>query len=219
VQVTENVFQLDAAKRSHVFLIETEHAFLIDTGMPALAGQILSELRSLEVSPGDIRAILLTHHDVDHIGNAKQLQDSTGAELWAPAEDVSYITGEKKRPGIKHIIETIIRPQRPDVTGTYDTNWPYDDIHVLQASGHTPGHTIFQFQNVVFTGDLFKFTNGRFRLFPEYMNWNQAEAENSLSLLKTLTFDFLCPSHGDPVRNRPDLQAFLNRFDHNSNQD
>ena len=144
MQVTESVFQLDAAKRSHIFLIKAEQAFLIDTGMPGTAGQILSELRSLGVSPGDIRAILLTHHDVDHIGNAKQLQDATGAELWAAAEDVPYIAGDKKRPGVKHIIETIIRPQKPDITGTYDTNWPYSAIHVLQAPGHTPGHTIFQ---------------------------------------------------------------------------
>jgi glyoxylase-like metal-dependent hydrolase (beta-lactamase superfamily II) len=219
MQVTESVFQLDAAKRSHVFLIKTEQVFLIDTGMPGLTGQILSELKSLGVSSGDIRAILLTHHDVDHIGNAKQLQGATGAELWAPAEDASYIVNERKRPGIKHMIETIIKPQRPDITGTYDTNWLYNKIHVLHAPGHTPGHTIFQFQNVVFTGDLFKFIKGRFRLFPEYMNWNQAEAENSLSLLKALTFDCLCPSHGDPVRSGPELQAFLNRFNPNNNHD
>lgn len=219
MQVTESVFQLDTAKRSHVFLIKTKQAFLIDTGMPGLTGQILSELKSFGVSPSDIRAILLTHHDVDHIGNAKQLQDATGAEIWAPAEDVPYISGEKKRPGIKYIIEMIIRPQRPDVTNIYDTNWPYNAIHVLHAPGHTPGHTIFQFQNVVFTGDLFKFINGRFRLFPKYMNWNQSEAENSLSLLKALRFDCLCPSHGDPVRNGPELQDFLNRFDSNRNHD
>ena len=218
VRITENVFQLNAAKRSHVFLIRADQSFLIDTGLPGHAGQILSELRTLGVSPHDVHAILLTHHDIDLFGNAKLLQKATGAELWAPAEDVPYIDGDKKRPGIKHIIETIVRPQKPDVTGTYDANWPYDDIRVLRAPGHTPGHTIFQFQNVVFTGDLFKFINGRFQLFPKYMNWNHAEAEKSLSLLRTLTFECLCPSHGDPVHNGPELQAFLNRFDTNSDQ-
>lgn len=103
-KITENVFQLDATKRSHVFLIKADQSFLIDMGMPGHAGQILSELRKLGVSPSNIRAILLTHHDVDHIGNAKQLQEATGTELWAPAEDVPYIIGEKKRPGVKHII-------------------------------------------------------------------------------------------------------------------
>lgn len=68
MQVTESVFQLDSAKRSHIFLIKAEQAFLIDTGLPGLTGQILSELRGLGVSPCDNHAILLTHHDVDHIG-------------------------------------------------------------------------------------------------------------------------------------------------------
>ncbi|MGW8115243.1 hypothetical protein ACVS9P_08775 [Caproicibacterium sp. NSD3] len=77
--------------------------------------------------------------------------------MGTPVEDVSYIIGEKKRPGIKHIIETIVKPQRPTVAGTYGTNWPFNDIH---ASGHTPGHTIFQDQNIVFTGNLFKFIDG-----------------------------------------------------------
>lgn len=65
--------------------------FLIDTGMPGHAEQILSELRGLGISPCDIRAIFLTHHDVDHIGNAEYLRQATGAELWAPKEDIPYI--------------------------------------------------------------------------------------------------------------------------------
>lgn len=213
MKITENVFQLDATKRSHVFLIKADQSFLIDTGMPGHAGQILSELRKLGVSPSNIRAILLTHHDVDHIGNAKQLQEATGTELWAPAEDVPYIIGEKKRPGIKHIIESIIRLQKPAVTGIYDTAWPYKNIHVLHAPGHTPGHTIFQFQDVVFTGDLFKYIGGHFRTFPELMNWDQDKAKESLSSLKRLELEWLCPSHGAPVRNGPELQGFLTKYD------
>jgi glyoxylase-like metal-dependent hydrolase (beta-lactamase superfamily II) len=209
LRITENVFQLEAAKRSHVFLVRTEEAFLIDTGMPGLSEKILEEIRSLGIDPGDVRMILLTHHDVDHIGNAKRLQEATGAKLWAPSEDIPYIIGEKRRHGVKHLIETVVRPRKPAVTGIYSADWPYSDIHVLHAPGHTPGHTIFQVRDIVFTGDLFKFIHGRFELFPEFMNWNQNEAIKSLSMLKNLEFEWLCPSHGSPVRNGPELQDFL----------
>lgn len=211
MKITEDVFQLDTTKRSHVFLVRMRETFLIDTGMPGLSGPILEEISSLGVAPGDIRAILLTHHDVDHIGNAKALQEATGAALWAAEEDIPYIRGEKKRPGVKHLIETIVKPLMPAVTGTYGGDWPYADIHVLHAPGHTPGHTIFQVQNVVFTGDLFKFINSRFRLFSGYMNWNPGEAKNSIFLLKNLPCDWFCPSHGDPVRNGPELREFLKK--------
>ena len=120
--------------------------------------------------------------------------------------------GQKNRPGVKHLIESIVRPQMPVITGTYDQEWPYGTIYVLPAPGHTPGHTIFQIQNVIFTGDLFKCANGHLRSFPMPMNWNQDELQKSLSNLRNLEFDWLCPSHGDPIRNGPQLQSFLAKF-------
>ena len=186
--------------------------FLIDTGMPGLTDKILTEIQCLGVSQSDIHAILLTHHDVDHIGNANQLQKATGAELWAPVEDIPFIDGEKNRPGVKHLIESIVRPQKPVITGTYGQSWPYSTIHVLHTPGHTPGHTIFQIQNVIFTGDLFKFVDGYLRCFPMAMNWNQDELQKSLSTLRNLEFEWLCPSHGDPIQNGPQLQSFLAKF-------
>ncbi len=209
MKINETVVQLETTKGSHAFLVLTKQIVLIDTGMPGLAGKILTELQSLGISAREIQAILLTHHDVDHIGNAKQLQEATGAELWAPAEDVPYITGEKKRPGVKHWIEMLVRPQKPTITHLYGTDWPYRDISVLHAPGHTPGHTVFQIRDVVFTGDLFKFVLGRFRTFPALMNWDQEQAMESLASLRRLQFEWLCPSHGSPVRNGPKLQEFL----------
>lgn len=208
---------LETTKQSHAFLVRTGDVFLIDTGMPGHAEQILEEIRHLGIFPDDIRAILLTHHDVDHIGNAQVLQKATGAELWAPLEDMPYIIGVKKRPGVKHLIETIVRPPIPTVTGIYGKHWPYADIRVMCAPGHTPGHTIFQIRNVVFTGDLFKFKKGRFRIFPGYMNWDSTQSIHSLSLLNTLTFEWLCPSHGDPVCNGPKLRDFLKKVTGNLN--
>ncbi len=209
--ITENVFQLDSTKRSHAFLVRAGGLFLVDTGMPGLAEQILEEIRQLGVSPNEIRAILLTHHDVDHSGNAEYLRQATGAELWAPEADVSFLVGKEKRPGVKHLIETFVRPQKPTVTGTYGADWPYRSIRVLPAPGHTPGHTIFQASNVVLAGDLFQYRNGRFGLLPNRMNWNRQETKKSLLVLSRLEFEWVCPAHGDPVRNGPALRNFLAR--------
>lgn len=90
---------------------------------------------------------------------------------------------------------------------------PYKNIRVLHAPGHMPGHTIFQFQDIVFTGDLFKYIGGHFPTFPEFMNWDQAQAKESLSSLKHLEFEWLCPSHVSPVHNGPELQEFLTKYD------
>lgn len=213
MKITDAVFQLDAAKRSHVFLIKASETFLIDTGMPGLSRRILSEILRLGTNPCDIRAILLTHHDVDHIGNAQQLQNATGAELWASSEDLPYITGEKSRPGVKRLIEEIVRPRKPVMTETYGPSWPFHDIQFRHAPGHTPGHTIFQFESVVFTGDLFKYKDGRFRPFSKFMNWDEEKARKSLSILKGMEFEWACPSHGSPISNGRELQNFLAMYD------
>jgi glyoxylase-like metal-dependent hydrolase (beta-lactamase superfamily II) len=212
MKIAENIFQLECAKRSHVFLILCDEPTLIDTGMPKLADEILKEIRSLGVAPKELKTILLTHHDVDHVGNAKQLQQATGAALWAPERDIPYIRGEKKRPGVKRLVSAALRPQTPAVTGTYVNGQRFGGIQAFHTPGHTPGHTIFVLDRVVFTGDLFKFIDGRFRLFHGYMNWNQEEVKKSLAFLKTLRFDWLCPSHGDPVKDGEAVKEFLARF-------
>ena len=215
LKITDSVFQLDATKRSHAFLVKADEIFLIDTGMPDLSRRILSEIRRLGTDPCDIRAILLTHHDVDHIGNAQQLQNATGAELWASSEDLPYIyiAGEKSRPRVKRLIEAIVRPGKPVVTETYGPSWPFHDVQFRHAPGHTPGHTIFQFGSAVFTGDLFKYNHGRFRSFSKLMNWDEEKAQKSLSILKGMKFEWACPSHGSPIRNGRELQKFLAMYD------
>lgn len=71
--ITDSVYMLDSAPSSHVFLVRGAEKILIDTGMPGLSKSIIGELAALGVDIKSIDKILLTHHDVDHIGNTKAL--------------------------------------------------------------------------------------------------------------------------------------------------
>ncbi|MCL4352821.1 MAG: MBL fold metallo-hydrolase, partial [Firmicutes bacterium] len=73
--ITKGVIMLESSASSHVFLIQSDENLLIDTGNPGAFAAIWSELRSLGCD--SIAHILLTHHDVDHIGNAQRLQQET----------------------------------------------------------------------------------------------------------------------------------------------
>ncbi|MBC3889550.1 MBL fold metallo-hydrolase [Acetobacterium paludosum] len=96
MQIVKNVYQLDCSRRGHVLLIKSsDESILIDTGMPGPEKKIISEIESLDVPIQTIQKILLTHHDVDHIGNTKELQEATQAELWAPKEDPLYCRDPK----------------------------------------------------------------------------------------------------------------------------
>lgn len=207
MKITENVYQLDSAKGSHVFLIKGEENILIDSGMPGGAERILAELKAVGAFP--ISFILLTHHDVDHTGNAARIQEETGAQVFAPEKDIPYIMGEKKRPGIKRAVGALMKVKKPHIEGNYYERGSFGEIRTIFAPGHTPGHTIFQYRDVVFTGDLFRAKNGQMNVMPGFMNWDTDEVKKSIALLKGIEFDWLLPSHGEPVKNGPEVKAFL----------
>jgi glyoxylase-like metal-dependent hydrolase (beta-lactamase superfamily II) len=212
MKITDNVYMLDTTAASRAYLVLGEENILIDTGMPGAAKQIRREIEGLGIDIKSIRKILLTHHDVDHLGNAKALLGASKAGLWAPAPDVPYITGEKKRPGVKRVVSVLMRAPKPPVTGTYDRRQNFGGIRAISAPGHTPGHTIFQYHGVVFAGDLLQTRGGKISLLPPFMNWDMNDVKKSVALLKTLEFEWLCPAHGAPVKHDAALDEFLRQF-------
>lgn len=210
MEITNGVIMLKASPQAHVFLIPGKENMLVDTGLPGEGKKILAELVSIGVSPGTIQKILLTHHDVDHIGNLKILAEATGAQIFAPEEDIPYITGEKSRPGIKKIVGVLMRPRIPNGIIPYGQESP-DGIRVIHAPGHTPGHVILLYENVLFAGDLMRTIKGAPAPMANFMNWDSALAAKSISLLKTLGFDWLCPAHGAPLQ-KAGLIEFLKDY-------
>lgn len=200
LEITGNVTMLGSSKFSHVFLLKGSHNYLIDTGMPGQGEKILNELNKLGIPPISIEAIFLTHHDVDHTGNAQMLQEATNAKVYAPVEDVPYIMGEKQRPGIKRFITFFTKPIKPTVTESYTGELLFGEILPVCAPGHTPGHTMLLFDRVLFCGDLLRY-KGKLKQSAAFMNWDNEKNKDSLKLLDTLDFDWICPAHSKPVKN------------------
>ena len=80
------------------YLIDGSELTLIDTGLPRKAKKILGYITGgLGRKPGDLKTIILTHCDNDHIGNAFELRNKTGAKIAAHSLDAEYIAGRKQR--------------------------------------------------------------------------------------------------------------------------
>jgi glyoxylase-like metal-dependent hydrolase (beta-lactamase superfamily II) len=67
---------------------------VLDAWLPGDWREFSSALARLGHSPGDIDAVLVTHHHPDHAGNAERLR-STGARVLAHPADSPYLRGEK----------------------------------------------------------------------------------------------------------------------------
>lgn len=210
MEIIEGISMLDCTESSHVYLIQGKENILIDTGMPGLADKILKEIRAKGVEPKTIKHILLTHNDVDHVGNTKILQDITGATLWSSDEDAPYVLGDKNRPGIKRIMQALIKYEKPTINQKYSENQELADIKIIKTPGHTPGHVAIAYKEILFTGDMFRAISGKITKMQKRMNWNQAEYEKSLGILKQLQYQWFCPGHGTPIKRNDSWEAFIN---------
>jgi glyoxylase-like metal-dependent hydrolase (beta-lactamase superfamily II) len=122
---------------------------LVDTGLPGQAAMILEKLEAEGLSRSDLKRILITHQDVDHIGSFKALKEATGAEVLALDVEIPYIDGTLppyKMPPPERL------EQNPEFKAMLDAleRCPVDvalkDGEVLDLAGGvtviaTPGHT------------------------------------------------------------------------------
>lgn len=200
MNITENVYMLESTRGSYCFLIRGRENVLIDTGFAWKGKAMLRELESLGVAPESIKHILLTHHDLDHIGNVCMLQKLTGAKLWASENDIPYITGQSPWYGFKKHINRIMRVKKPKSVNAISDNAFVAGVKAVYTPGHSPGHTCFIYGGVLFAGDLVE--NKRVGLVPYPAPWtyDMPALAQSIKKIESCEFDWICPAHGRPQK-------------------
>ena len=198
MKIKENVLMLDSTRGSNCFIVFDKETILIDTGLPFMGKNIIKELKTLGIKLTDIKHILLTHHDVDHISNIKLLKEKTGAKVWAHVEDIPFIIGEKDRPGFKKFIGKAISRRLIKDVEPYGENMQIGNIKIIHTPGHTPGHVCMIFEDVLFAGDLVKNKNGNIVPYPNPWNWDYKKMVKSIRELDNLKYEWICMSHGTP---------------------
>jgi len=200
MNITYDVIKIEATKGAYAYAILKENEIiLIDTSMPGRGKAMLSELGTYDVQPNMIKYILLTHHDIDHIGNAVYIAEKSDCKIYISREDMPYATGDKRREGIKSIFGSIMKAKIPaDLVLEFDTD--INEIEIIPTPGHTPGHTSFRFQNVLFTGDMLRTKNNKITPPSKLMTLDMKQNIASCKSLDIEGIEWICPAHGEPVR-------------------
>jgi glyoxylase-like metal-dependent hydrolase (beta-lactamase superfamily II) len=71
---------------------------IVDAGMPGQYGDLQQELRAMGRTMADIRGIVLTHGDADHVGFAGRLHRELGVPVHVHDADAPRARGEVKKP-------------------------------------------------------------------------------------------------------------------------
>jgi len=200
MKLQDNIYILDSSKGSYVYLIKGEETVLIDTGLSFKRKGILKDIESIGVALTDIRHILITHHDIDHIGNLFLLQQLTEAKVWASREDIPIIYGDVDRSSFKKYLKYVFKVKVPENINPYIPGESVSGIEIIPTPGHTPGHVCMLYKDVLFLGDLIENKNGTLRPYPKVWNWNNEVLLESVKKIARIPVKWLCPAHGMPAR-------------------
>ena len=87
-------------------VVTAEGVTVIDAGLPGLWHGLLAELSAMGLTPDDIRGVILTHGDSDHVGFAERLRRDHGVPVFVHAGDAARAQGGEKPANAK-------QPMRP----------------------------------------------------------------------------------------------------------
>ncbi|NUO98520.1 MAG: MBL fold metallo-hydrolase [Nonomuraea sp.] len=208
------------------YLIDTDEGItLIDAGLPGHWRDLQRELRRLGKSVDDIRGLVLTHGDSDHIGFAERLRSAHGVPVFVHAADaVRARTGEKPKvalgpmrlgPTLGFLSYSIrkngLRTRYVgDVTEIVDgdvLDLPGSPV-IVGMPGHSPGSVAVHVRlaDAVFVGDALTTRHvltGREGPQAAPFTDDPAEALSSLDRIAGLSASWVLPGHGTPWRTSP----------------
>jgi len=151
--------EIQGFKLNPTLIWDDDMAVLVDTGMPGQLEQIRLAMSDVGVSFDKLKAVILTHQDLDHIGSLPEIlnQSNNNIEVYAHILDKPYIEGTL--PLIKTDPNRISReqwaslpeqmqflymnPPKSKVSKILEggEELPYcGGIKVIFTPGHTPGH-------------------------------------------------------------------------------
>jgi glyoxylase-like metal-dependent hydrolase (beta-lactamase superfamily II) len=138
---------------------DDEMAVLVDTGMPGQMEQIHLAMSEVGVSFDKLKAVIITHQDLDHIGSLPEIlnQSNNHIEVYAHIFDKPYIEGTipliKTDPNrmskeqwlsLPEQIQFLYKnPPKSKVDKTLEDGEELSycgGIQIIFTPGHTPGH-------------------------------------------------------------------------------
>lgn len=236
-QLTEVVHLAQGAAVNWVLVADDSGVLLIDAGYPGDRDDVLDSLRALGYGAADVRAVLLTHAHIDHLGSAIWLSKAHDTPVYCHVDEV----GHARRDYLEQAspVDVALRIWRP--------RWAIWSLHVLRSGGlnregiptaqpltadiaatlpgrpmavatpgHTGGHCSYLVDGVLASGDALVtghplLARSGPQLLPAVFSHDQQACIRSLASLALLDAQLLAPGHGDlwrgPIGEAVDLAS------------
>ena len=204
-----------------VYLVDSpEGVTVIDAGLAGQWKELVAELASMGRSLADIRGVVLTHGDSDHIGFAERLRREHGVPVFVHTADAARARGEestkpewggmKLGATAKFLWYALTRNGLRTTPLTEVVSVSDGDVldlpgapRVISMPGHSPGSIAIHIPSVdaVFVGDALTTRHvltGATGPQPAPFTDDPAEALASLRRIEGLGATWVLPGHGAP---------------------
>lgn len=214
MEIVNGIFSVPSVVANVYVLVDDDGLTLIDTGLPYSQRRILRYLEQLGYAPEQVRRILVTHADRDHVGSLAALQVCTGARVLAGRlEGEALAAGRETRrlrltPWQQRVFRLMrplfatLHPGRADEVIEDGQLLPIlGGLRVLATPGHTPGHLSFfaEQYGVLFAGDSLRVVGGRLRRSHGPNTHDESLARESARRQLALNPRVICAGHGPAV--------------------
>jgi glyoxylase-like metal-dependent hydrolase (beta-lactamase superfamily II) len=186
---------------------------LVDAGLPDQTEAIGAALGEAGIGVGDLRRIIFTHQDLDHVGSGAALVRESGARVMAHSADAPHIEGRQRplkitpemlerRPQMREVLERL----EPVGVDEYLEDRERLDLaggtRVIFTPGHTPGHLSLYLERpkVLVAGDALTAEGGHLNGPNPPLTLDVGEAVRSVRRLAELDVDAIVCYHGGVVR-------------------
>lgn len=219
MQIATGLHRVGTPMVNSYLIVTDDGVTIIDAGLPGYWKPLLAELASLGKSLADVRALILTHGDSDHIGFAARLHRETGLVPHIHDADVERARLQVKKPNsgwgpvklgplarfmwysARHgglrippatELQSVADGAVLDVPGA---------PRIIHAPGHTPGSIVVHVPAVdaVFLGDTMTTRNvltGVTGPKPAPFTLEPGQAVASLDRIEAIDATWVLPGHG-----------------------
>jgi len=222
-RIIGDTYYVGTAGLASILIHSPEGSILLDGGLPQSAPQILANIEKLGFRARDVKILVNSHAHYDHAGGLAQLQDLTGARVYAsPASKLAFERGDIQKDDPQAAIGTPHNsfPAIRDVQALRDGETLKLGSLTITAHftpGHTPGGTSWTWRgcegthclNIVYADSLNSVSAPGFKFSGDSTHRSRfASFEKSIEKVANLACDLLIAPHPELI----DMAAKLEKL-------
>lgn len=211
-QVSEKCYYINCPAKIGIYKASESDVYLIDSGNDKDAGRRIRKI--LDENGWNLKGIINTHSNADHIGGNKYLQQQTGCKIFAkgiekafteyPILEPSFLYGGYPCKDLRHKFLLATESNVRDIT---DSDFP-KDLEIIPLQGHffdmigirTP-------DNIVFLADCIS-SKSTLEKYQISFIYDVAEYLNTLDRVENMNAEIFIPAHAEATNNIKELAQF-----------